>query len=160
MRNFVNTQNKNLARDSKGQRTGFKVYIKVRKPMSDEGFKRLGVKLRVNFGKHKLIWKYYTCSRHLGYPDGIPAPLINCSTNKALGTWLITYGGLSNGEVYAIHSWRGKSMKHKIPVLTKALAIIEVQDVEKMAFKFSKDGRLKRFWFRKQEDKNKTGETQ
>jgi hypothetical protein len=81
-----------------------------------------------------------------GLNNGIPIQF--CKTNKALVEYLITYMGLSEGEVYAVHSWReAKTKTHT--ALTKPLMIIEVLNVEKMAFKVSKDGRMNRYWFRK-----------
>lgn len=150
MRNFVNTQNTNLERDAEGHRTGFKIYIKVRKPMSVDGFSRWGTKQKVHVGKSKYIWKYYSSSRSLGYVQGIP--IENCKTDKALITFLITFAGLGEGETYAIHGWRGKSKRYPIPLLTRALIVVTIQDVEKMAFKVTKT-RMGRYWFRKTDDR-------
>ncbi len=148
-RTFVNGVSPTASRDPQGNRTGFKVYIKVRRPMSVDGWSRWGIKQRVHVGKSKYVWKYYTSTRALGYPDGIPDPKTNCGTNKALGEWLINYAYLSEGETYAIYSWKGYTKKKPLPVMTKPLAVIEVQNIEKLAFKFSKYGRLSRYWFRR-----------
>lgn len=150
-RNFTPRENDGLERDKDGHRTGFKIYIKVRRPMSKDGFDRWGSRQKVFIGKSRFIWKYYSSTRALGYPNGIPEPMITCATNKALGEWLINYAYLSEGETYAIYSWRGYTKKNPTPVLTKPLAIIEVMSIEKLAFKFTKFGRLSRYYFRKQE---------
>lgn len=151
MRNFVNTQNKTLERDKDGHRTGFKIYIKVRKPMSKDGWDRWGIKQRIHIGKSKYVWKYYSSTRAMNMPNGVPIEF--CKSEKSLAIWLITYMGLSEGETYAIHSWRGLSKKYPLPVLTKPLMIITILDVEKLAFKITKSGRYKRYWFTKTEDK-------
>jgi hypothetical protein len=150
-RTFVNGTNPNLERDAEGHRTGFKVYIKVRRPMSDDAFRRWGIKQRVHVGKSRYVWKYYTSTHALGYEQGVPIEF--CKNNKSFGEWLINYAYLSEGETYAIYSWRGYSKKKPLPVLTKALAIIEVQNVEKLAFKFSKFGKMSRYWFRRDNKK-------
>lgn len=145
-----------LERDADGHRTGFKIYIKVRRPMSADGWSRWGLRQRPHIGKSRYIWKYYTSTKALGYSNGVPVS--ECKTNKALGEWLINYAYLSEGEIYAIHGWReAKTKTHT--ALTKPLAIIEVQNIEKMAFKFSKFGRLSRYSFRKDNKKIKSGQT-
>jgi hypothetical protein len=146
-RNFVNTQNTSLERDADGHRTGFKIYIKVRKPMSADGFRRYGAKARVNIGKSRFVWKYYSSSRAMNMPNGIPIAV--CKTNKLLGEYLITFFGLSEGETYGLYGWKGYTKKKPLPVLTKCLAQITIMDVEKMAFKFTKAGRLERYYWRK-----------
>jgi hypothetical protein len=152
-RTFVNGTNPSLERDAEGHRTGFKVYIKVRRPMSQEGWNRWGAKQKIHIGKSRYIWKYYSSTHALGFPNGIPVS--ECKTNKSLGEWLINYAYLSEGETYAIYGWRARSKKHPLPVLTKPLAIIEVQNIEKMVFKFSKFGRLSRYHFRQTDKKHR-----
>ena len=145
-RNFTPRENDGLERDIEGHRTGFKIYIKVRRPMSIDGFNRWGTKQKVHIGKSRFTWKYYSSSRALGYPNGVPIEAVK--TNKAFGEWLINFAYLTEGEIYAIYSWRGMSKKKPIPVLTKPLMTIEVLNIEKLAFKISKDGRMSRYWFR------------
>ena len=139
-------------RDTNGHRTGFKIYIKVRRPMSIDGFARWGAKQKVHIGKSKYIWKYYTDTTSLGYPNGIP--ISECKNNDLLGKWLINFAYLSEGETYAIHSWRNAKTKTHV-ALTKPLAIIEVMNIEKTAFKFRNYGRLSRYHFRIKEKTHK-----
>jgi hypothetical protein len=138
-----------LERDADGHRTGFKLYIKVRKPMSDDGFRRYGAKARVNIAKSKYIWKYYTSTRAMGLINGVDIEIMK--TNKSLGEYLITFAGLSEGEMYGLYGWTAGKTKTFVK-LTKPLAIIEIQNVEKMAFKFTKYGRLNRYFFRQKKD--------
>lgn len=149
MRKF-NKPRQGLERDNKGHRTGFKIYIKVRKPMSPESFLRWGIKQRSHIGKSKWIWKHYSSSTELGYKNGLDIEIMK--TNKALGEWLITYAGLAEGEQYAIHGWTAGKTKTHVK-LTKPLAIIEIQSIEKMSFKFTNYGRLNRYWYRREEKK-------
>lgn len=154
-RNFIQKR-EGLNRDADGHRTGFKFMLKRYRPMSKDGFDRWSAPLKVHIGKHQTVQKFYTCNRDLGYDDGVPEPLINCKTNDAFGKWLITYAGCGEGEKYGLYSWRGKSSKKNAPaVLTKQLATIEILSVDKMVTRFTKFGRLSRYWFRRSEDKNK-----
>lgn len=149
MRTF-NKPREGLERDAKGHRTGFKLYIKVRKPMNPESFNRWGAKQRVHIGKSKFVWKHYSSSTALGYPNGVDLEVMK--TNKALGEWLITYAGIEENTPYAIYGWTAGKTKTHVK-LTKPLAIIEVTSIEKMAFKVTHYGRLGRYHFRKEEKK-------
>lgn len=149
---IFNRPREGLERDSDGHRTGFKLYIKVRSRISYDGWRRLGTRLKINFSKSPYRWKYYTSTRAMGLVNGVDIEVMK--TNKALGTWLITFAGLSENEIYGIYGFTAGKTKTHVK-FTKCLALIEVQSVEKMSFRFTKASRLEHYWFRKEEAKKR-----
>ena len=134
-----------LERDADGHRTGFKVYIKILRPMYPESFKRWGLKQRVHIAKHKTIWDYYSTSKAIGEPNGIPIAAM--ANNKTMGEYIITHYYLASGETYQVYGWTNKKTKTKVG-FTKALFNITVHDADKLRFDVTKDGRLSRYFFR------------
>lgn len=134
-----------LSRDADGRRTGFKVLLRIRLPMSEDGFRRWGLRQRTFISRYRYVWRLYGSSAGFRLPDGIPITYMR--NNQVLGEWLINNFFLQSGETYSLHGWTGA----KTPThckLTKALAFIEIQDAENLKFVIKKDGRLNRYWFR------------
>lgn len=144
-----------LERDHLGYRTGFKIYIKVKKRMARESFLRWGHRQRQYIFKHPYVWTYYGSSRAIGLPNGIPVSVM--ANNRLMGEYLVNNFLLQDGEVYALHGWTNGKTKYHCK-LTKILAIIEVHNAEKNSFTVKNDGRLARYFFRskKRELQHKT----
>jgi hypothetical protein len=139
----LNSPAEGLERDAQGHRTGFKCMIKLRKRMSQEGFDRYDTRSKLKI--RPVVWVYYSSSRAIGLVNGIPLPIMK--DDKTMGNWMINNFLMANGETFAIHGYTAGKTKTKVK-LTKALALIEVYDVDQGKFAVKKQGRLNRYWFR------------
>ena len=146
----------NLNRDRFGYRTGLKILIRQKSPMSADGFLRWGVKQRVHIGKSKFVWKYYSSSRAMNMLDGIPVQYLK--TDREFGIFLINYFYLGAGQTYTIQGWTHRRTSFgrggRGVGFTKKIFEIQVYNPEKYAFKIL-SSTLNRYWFRTQENERK-----
>lgn len=139
-------------RDEHGDRTGFKVYIKIRRPMQPLSWKRWSRHLRQYIAKHKYVWVFYSSSRSIGLPNGVPVEVMK--DNDTMARYFINTFILQDGETFAIHGWCAGRTKTRTQ-LTPALALITVHDAENMKYTVSNYWRLSRYGFRKNTQKEK-----
>jgi len=149
MRNF-SPKDMTAERDKDGHRTGMKILIRVRQPMSPSGWKRWGIKQRAHIARSKFVWHYYSSSRAIGLKNGVPVEVFK--DNKTLATYLIDRFLLQEGMTYAIQGFTVGSSKTGIK-FTKTLFMITVHDADTYKADIYKDGRLNRYFFRKPDSK-------
>jgi len=148
----LNRPAEGLERDANGHRTGFKCQIKVRKPMSKEGFKKFHPNYRLKV--RRTTWSYYSSSKAIGLDNGLPIPIM--ANNKVMAEWMINNFILASGEVYSVHGYTaGKTATGS--KLTRSLAIIEVHDTDTLKYTVKNFGRMNRYWFRTSQKKKVGG---
>lgn len=138
-------------RDEKGRLTAIKINIRVRKPMSEDGFKRWGIEQRMYIAKSRLVWKHFASSKDLAkiFPPEGRVPVTYLMTDKALGNFLIDFFQVGDGETYALQQWsHGKTKTHI--KWSKHLAEIRIINAERRQFEVSKSGALNTRWFRRE----------
>ena len=144
---FKYIDKKGLERDEHGKRTGFKVYIKVRRRMSRDGFDRWGIYQKLHISKSPYIWRYYASSRACGDLNGIPIEIMG--DDYKLKRYLIDHFLLETNVLYAIHGWGHRKTPWHVG-LTKKLFTIVVLNPETYACKFKTYARFERYWFRRE----------
>ncbi len=145
-----------LQRDLANHRTGFHIYIKVRKPMSQEGYKRWGNKQKIHIAKSRWVYPYYSCTRASNLPNGVPIDIM--ATDKTFAEFCIRHFLFDDNKTYYILGWTGGKTKTFVK-LTKKLCKITVHDAENLKYEITDTGRLNRYWFRrKSKQENNTTE--
>lgn len=138
-----------LQRDVDGHRTGFKLLVRERIPMSNEAYLRWGHKQRRHISKSKYVWRVCSSTKNKGMPNGIPIEYMR--NNKVMVEFLINNWFLYEG-IFAIQGWtNGKTRTHT--KFTPHLAVIQVYSMDRMKYRVMKAGRLDRYWFRKDVNK-------
>jgi len=146
----LNTPAEGLERDEQGHRTGFKLLIRVRRPMSDTGYLRWGRIARRSISKSKWVWQYYASTKAMGLPNGVPIQLL--SDDKTMAEYLIPTFLLTEGYTYSLQGWTPAKTKTHVKV-TKTLALITVHDAENLKYTVTNTARLNRYWFRQPKKK-------
>ena len=135
-----------LERDKDGHRTGLKLQVKVKRRMSDEGFRRWSSYSKKQIAKHRFVHVVFHSTKQAGLPNGVPINIM--SDPQLMGRYLIDLFYLADGETYSFHSWTaGRTRTHV--KLTKRLFDLEVHNADQHKFTISNDWRLRRYWFRK-----------
>jgi hypothetical protein len=146
VRNF-SPKDATAQRDADGHRTGLKILIRARVPMQPSSWKRWGIKQRVHISKSKFVYRYYSSSRAVGLKDGVPVEMFK--DNKTLAAYLIDRFLLQDGMTYAIQGFTVGSSKTGIK-FTRTLFMITVHSADGYKADIYKDGRLNRYFFRKE----------
>ena len=135
-----------LNRDKDGHRTGMKFQVKMKVPMSQEGYNRWGHKQKKHISKHRYVYKTFHSTKQAGLPDGIPIQYL--TDDRTMGKYLIDLFYLQNGETYSFHGYTcGKTRSHV--KLTKTLFELEVHNADEYKFTIKNAWRFNRYWFKK-----------
>lgn len=138
--------NPNLKRGEDGRRVSIKFQVKIRQPMSQEGWNRWGAMQKKHISKSKFVFKTWHSTKQVGLPDGIPIQYL--VDNKTMGRYLIDLFYLADNETYWFHGFSLGRTRTRIK-LSKVLFKIKILDANNYKYEITEDWRLNRMWFRK-----------
>jgi hypothetical protein len=147
--------NPNLKRGDDGRRLAVKFQIKVRQPMSQEGWNRWGAMQKKHISKSKFIFKVWHSTKQVGLSDGILIQYL--VDNRTMGRYLIDLFYLADNETYWFHGFSLGRTKTRVK-LTKCLFKITIHDADHYKFTITDDWRFNRMWFRKGKKNTRTEE--
>lgn len=147
--------NPNLKRGSDGRRVAMKFQVKIKKPMSQEGWNRWSNFAKRNIAKSRWVFCTWHSTKQAGLPDGIP--IENLIDNRTMGRYLIDLFYLADNETYYFHGFSLGRTKTRVK-LSKCLFKITVHNSDQYKFTITDDWRFNRMWFRKNTKKHKRPE--
>lgn len=126
-------------------KTHLKFQLFIKAPMSEDGWKRWGLRQRKHISKCRIVRRPYVSHKDLKGLEGIPTEALK--TDQGIGEFLLANFHLDNAT-YQLHLFTHRKTKTKVG-WTKKVATIIIEDSEKKSFTVTDSGNLNRYWFRR-----------